>query len=85
MNDYKFCTARAAETAAEATPAGVGRGRLPGQAGVVGPAVGRVSELAGQVVDSATNPLLMLPDELARAPREPRGRGKSPRHRRSGE
>ena len=74
MNDYKFCTARASETAAEATPAGVGRGRLPGQAGVV-----------GQVVDGATNPLLMLPDELARAPREPRGRGKSPRHGRSGE
>jgi ANTAR domain len=45
----------------------------------------RVSELAARVVDSATNPLLMLPAELARPPREPRARGKSPRHRRAGE
>jgi ANTAR domain len=212
MNDHKFRTAAASETAVQATPAGVGEGRRPGQAGVVGPAVGRLSgetsavtvvrrsgqgwrvgedelpdltsamvladllaadnpgavlarperyptaplagdpdsaagpadpvaeaarlrvtvaqlegalvrrvrveqaigiicerrriqprkafellrsqaratgarvpELAGQVVDSAANPLQMLPDELARTPREPRGRGKSPRHRRSGE
>jgi hypothetical protein len=45
----------------------------------------RVAELAGQVVESATNPLLMLPAELARPPREPRARGKSPRHVRSAE
>jgi hypothetical protein len=45
----------------------------------------RVAELAGQVVDSATNPLLRLPEELARAAREPRARGKSPRHRRTGD
>jgi len=43
----------------------------------------RVAELAGQVVESTTNPLLMLPEELARPPREPRERGRSPRHRRS--
>jgi ANTAR domain-containing protein len=44
----------------------------------------RVSELAGLVVDSVTNPLQMLPDELAR-PRQPRARGLSPRHIRAGE
>jgi ANTAR domain len=41
---------------------------------------GRVAELAGQVVDSATNPLVMLPAELARPAPQPRERGKSPRH-----
>ncbi|HEY1666445.1 MAG TPA: ANTAR domain-containing protein [Trebonia sp.] len=44
----------------------------------------RVSELAGLVVDSVTNPLLRLPDELAR-PRQQRARGLSPRHVRAGE
>jgi ANTAR domain len=44
----------------------------------------RVTELAGLVVDSVTNPLQMLPDELAR-PRQPRARGLSPRHIRAGE
>jgi ANTAR domain len=45
----------------------------------------RVSELAARVVDSAVNPLLMLPEELARPSREPRARGRSPRHVRVGE
>jgi hypothetical protein len=45
----------------------------------------RVAELAGQIVDSATNPLLTLPAELARPLRQPRVRGKSPRHVRVGE
>jgi hypothetical protein len=45
----------------------------------------RVTELAGLVVDSVTNPLQMLPDELARPPRQPRARGLSPRHIRAGE
>ncbi len=45
----------------------------------------RLAELAAQVVDSAANPLLMLPEELARPPRQPRVRGKSPRHVRVGE
>jgi electron transfer flavoprotein alpha subunit len=45
----------------------------------------RVAELAARIVDSATNPLLTLPDELARPLRQPRLRGKSPRHVRVGE
>jgi len=45
----------------------------------------RVAELAARIVDSATNPLLMLPEELARPLRQPRVRGKSPRHARAGE
>jgi hypothetical protein len=40
----------------------------------------RVTDLAEQVVDSATNPLLILPADLARPPREQRSRGRSPRH-----
>lgn len=40
----------------------------------------RIAELAALVVDSTTNPLLALPEELARPPRQPRERGKSPRH-----
>ena len=43
---------------------------------------GRVTELAGQVVESATNPLVILPAELARPAPQPRERGKSPRHMR---
>jgi ANTAR domain len=45
----------------------------------------RVAELAARIVESATNPLLILPEELARPPRQPRPRGKSPRHVRVGE
>jgi ANTAR domain len=45
----------------------------------------RVAELAARIVDSATNPLLALPGELARPLRQPRVRGKSPRHVRVGE
>ncbi|HEY3958271.1 MAG TPA: ANTAR domain-containing protein [Streptosporangiaceae bacterium] len=41
---------------------------------------GRVAELAGKVVESAVNPLVLLPGELARPAREPRERGRSPRH-----
>ncbi|HEY2575826.1 MAG TPA: ANTAR domain-containing protein [Streptosporangiaceae bacterium] len=40
----------------------------------------RVAELAARIVDSAANPLLTLPEELARPLRQPRVRGKSPRH-----
>ncbi|HEY3735027.1 MAG TPA: ANTAR domain-containing protein [Streptosporangiaceae bacterium] len=40
----------------------------------------RLVDLAEQVVESAANPLLALPDELARPPRQPRVRGRSPRH-----
>jgi len=40
----------------------------------------KVAELAGRVVDSAVNPLLSLPGELARPLRQPRVRGRSPRH-----
>jgi hypothetical protein len=40
----------------------------------------RMAELAARVVDSAVNPLLSLPEDLARAPRQPRARGRSPRH-----
>jgi hypothetical protein len=45
----------------------------------------RVADLAAQVVDSAVNPLLVLPEELARPPRQPRVRGRSPRHVRASE
>ena len=40
----------------------------------------RLAELAARVVDSAVNPLLPLSEELARPPRPPRARGRSPRH-----
>lgn len=40
----------------------------------------RMAELATRVVESAVNPLLILPEELARPPRQARPRGKSPRH-----
>jgi hypothetical protein len=43
----------------------------------------RVTELAGNVVDSASNPLLPLPDELTRKPVPARKRGPSPRHARA--
>lgn len=45
----------------------------------------RLAELAARVVDSAVNPLLPLPEELARPPRLPRVRGRSPRHMRASE
>jgi hypothetical protein len=40
----------------------------------------RVIEIAETVVDSASNPLLQLPDELARKQPPARKRGRSPRH-----
>lgn len=40
----------------------------------------RLAELAARVVESAVNPLLPLPEDLARPPRPPRARGRSPRH-----
>jgi hypothetical protein len=40
----------------------------------------KVTEIAEAVVDSTSNPLLPLPEELAREPLAPRGRGRSPRH-----
>jgi hypothetical protein len=43
----------------------------------------KVIEIAELVVDSATNPLLPLPDGLARSQTPPRKRGRSPRHARS--
>jgi hypothetical protein len=43
----------------------------------------KVIELAETVVDSASNPLLPLPAELARKQPAPRKRGLSPRHARS--
>ena len=43
----------------------------------------RVIEIAEDVVDSASNPLLSLPDELARVRPAPRPRGLSPRHARA--
>ena len=43
----------------------------------------RVTEVAEDVVDSASNPLLPLPAELARTGPPPRTRGPSPRHTRS--
>ena len=45
----------------------------------------RLAELAARVVDSAVNPLLPLPEELARPPRPLRERGLSPRHMRISE
>jgi hypothetical protein len=41
-----------------------------------------VFEVAQDVVDSASNPLLPLPDELARKQPAVRKRGPSPRHTR---
>ena len=43
----------------------------------------KVTELAGMVVDSASNPLLPLPATLARPPVAARQRGPSPRHARN--
>jgi hypothetical protein len=43
----------------------------------------KVIEIAELVVDSATNPLLPLPDGLGRTQTPPRKRGRSPRHARS--
>jgi hypothetical protein len=43
----------------------------------------RVIEIAEDVVDSASNSLLSLPDELARIRPAPRQRGLSPRHARA--
>jgi len=45
----------------------------------------KVTEIAEAVVDSTSNPLLPLPEELARKQLAPRTRGRSPRHARSGE
>jgi ANTAR domain len=45
----------------------------------------KVVELAEAVVDSTSNPLLPLPEELARKQLPPRKRGRGPRHARSGE
>jgi hypothetical protein len=42
----------------------------------------KVIEVSETVVDSASNPLLTLPDELARKQAPPRKRGRSPRHAR---
>lgn len=42
----------------------------------------KVTQIAETVVDSAANPLLPLPDELARSQVPPRKRGRSPRHMR---
>src|ERR1700733_7579809 len=48
--------------------------------------VQKVNEIAEAVVDSTSNPLLPLPEELARKQLPPRTRGRSPRHAaRSGE
>ena len=44
----------------------------------------RVTAVAEDVVESATNPLLPLPAELARTEPPPRKRGRSPRHARAG-
>jgi hypothetical protein len=43
----------------------------------------RVIEIAENVVDSASNPLLPLPEELARKQAPVRKRGRSPRHARA--
>ncbi len=43
----------------------------------------KVTEIAGAVVDSTSNPLLPLPEELARKQLTPRKRGRSPRHARA--
>ncbi len=40
----------------------------------------KVTQIAESVVDSAWNPLLPLPEELARSQAPPRKRGPSPRH-----
>jgi hypothetical protein len=40
----------------------------------------KVIDIAGAVVDSTSNPLLPLPEELARKQLAPRKRGRSPRH-----
>ena len=45
----------------------------------------KVIEIAEAVVDSASNPLLPLPEELARQQRPARRRGPSPRHVRAGQ
>jgi hypothetical protein len=45
----------------------------------------KVIEIAEAVVDSTSNPLLPLPEELTRKQLAPRRRGRSPRHARSGE
>jgi ANTAR domain len=45
----------------------------------------KVAELAEMVVSSASNPLLPLPEELARQQRPPRRRGPSPRQVRAGQ
>jgi hypothetical protein len=45
----------------------------------------KVTGIAEAVVDSASNPLLPLPDELSRQPVTPRKRGRGPRHARSGD
>ena len=45
----------------------------------------KVTEIAEAVVDTTSNPLLPLPEELARTQPAPRRRGRSPRHTRSGE
>jgi hypothetical protein len=45
----------------------------------------KVTEIAEAVVDSTSNPLLPLPEELARKQIAPRRRGRSPRHARSQE
>jgi hypothetical protein len=45
----------------------------------------KVIEIAEAVVDSASNPLLPLPEELARQQRPPRRRGPSPRQVRAGQ
>ena len=45
----------------------------------------KVIELAEAVVDSTSNPLLPLPEELARKQMPPRKRGRSPRHARAEE
>jgi hypothetical protein len=45
----------------------------------------KVTEIAEAVVDSTSNPLLPLPEELARKQFTPRRRGRSPRHARSQE
>ena len=45
----------------------------------------KVTEIAEAVVDSTSNPLLPLPEELARKQLTPRRRGRSPRHAHSEE
>jgi hypothetical protein len=45
----------------------------------------KVIDIAEAVVDSASNPLLALPEELARRQLPARKRGRSPRHARAGE